>query len=448
MKDNHEKLNEAFANIDSSYIEKAETPPKRKRQAIVAALLVAVLTAGSLLCIPFFQKNAPSRHKPHHIDLCTTLLIDDTSLTQKSYTAKQIGDAMKDNNKTDSVSTSSYTTLNVPNASYLNLYTIPEGNWITLFEKPTDVMEPSKKDKAAFFNGILSRAKEKLNIPLSMSVDEHQISDNPLVFSHENFTVRAGSISAPYNIYGYTYVSIYPKTQSHPIKLNGNIISVDQTQTDDEIITSLDRIRAELCEMMGVNLPDTKIKREYDSYSEYGVTWLNVYFYNKNDHPANELCDTVPRSDYIKLSFDNFENWNGDTVSNKILTNLDTIEFIMYHQSPTIPVRAKMISLEKAEEMLKKGYVFGFHTCELCMQAQNPVDFSDYQYVSLAYKSTQDGCLMPFYAFYKLLPSTSPNNTECYALTYVPAFEISDVEAYFESQKENHKNNNYNVEYP
>ena len=113
-------------------------------------------------------------------------------------------------------------------------------------------------------------------------------------------------------------------------------------------------------------------------------------------------------------------------------------------RSYTVEQREQMISkirqltLEEAEEMLKKGQVFGFHACKLCMQEQSPVDFSDYTYVSLVYKATKDGRVLPFYAFYKLLGETK-HEYENYALTYVPAFEISDVEAYFESQKSHHR---------
>lgn len=60
MKDNNEKLNEAFLNIDSAYIEKAAKPPKRKRKAIIAAILVAALLTGALLSIPFFQNDRKS----------------------------------------------------------------------------------------------------------------------------------------------------------------------------------------------------------------------------------------------------------------------------------------------------------------------------------------------------------------------------------------------------
>ena len=87
MKDNNEKLNEAFLNIDPSYIEKAAKPPKRKRKAIVAALLIAALLTGTVLSISFFQKSAQNRHEANYIDFSTILLIDDTSLAEKSYTA-------------------------------------------------------------------------------------------------------------------------------------------------------------------------------------------------------------------------------------------------------------------------------------------------------------------------------------------------------------------------
>ena len=99
--------------------------------------------------------------------------------------------------------------------------------------------------------------------------------------------------------------------------------------------------------------------------------------------------------------------------------------------------RFNTISLEEAEVMLEKGYVFGGHYCPLCMQEQETVDFSDYDHVGIEYvqKATYEGYTneyYPFYAFYKEIEDGR------FARTYVPAFRVSGLEEYFESQESKH----------
>jgi hypothetical protein len=99
--------------------------------------------------------------------------------------------------------------------------------------------------------------------------------------------------------------------------------------------------------------------------------------------------------------------------------------------------RFNTISLEEAKAMLEKGYVFGGHSCPLCMQEQETVDFSDYDHVGIEYvqKATYEGYTneyYPFYAFYKEIEDGR------FARTYVPAFRVSGLEEYFESQKSKH----------
>jgi hypothetical protein len=99
-----------------------------------------------------------------------------------------------------------------------------------------------------------------------------------------------------------------------------------------------------------------------------------------------------------------------------------------------------MISLKKAEELLCKGYVFGGHSCPICMSEQSPVDFEEYDYVNLEYVRgyNEYSELIPFYAFYKYIGDDSGGN-KVFAKTYVPAIEVSGYEEYFESQAKYHK---------
>jgi hypothetical protein len=106
--------------------------------------------------------------------------------------------------------------------------------------------------------------------------------------------------------------------------------------------------------------------------------------------------------------------------------------------------KENMISLAEAEKMLYKGYVFGGHSCPLCMAEQEEISFEDYDYVGLEYvfgvgeEGRKYRDVVPFYAFYKAI-GTSENGDMIFAKTYVPAIEVSDLEAYFRDQKQSHK---------
>jgi hypothetical protein len=103
------------------------------------------------------------------------------------------------------------------------------------------------------------------------------------------------------------------------------------------------------------------------------------------------------------------------------------------------------ISLEEAEALLYNGYVFGGHSCPLCMAEQEKVDFEGYDFVSMEYlfryyynaDREVPSTGIPFYAFYKKI-GTAPNGNLIYAKTYVPAIPVSGYTEYFEKQKENH----------
>lgn len=235
-------------------------------------------------------------------------------------------------------------------------------------------------------------------------------------------------------------MSLLPAADVHSLSLYGQKIQVDQTQSDEEIIESLAEIKQSLFKMFGVSFQDVKIGRYYSYDSEYGVGGLRVYFYNESAHLLQKDGGLII-SDYIELDFDNCENYKGDVVSKTVLENV-TVSYVHYRVSaleryPAVST-ARKVSLEQAEEWLSRGYVFGGHSCDLCMAAQDKVDFSDYDFVELNYVYFEEAVL-PFYTFYKQLnPATETRHAE-YGKTYVPAFEVTGMEEYFASQQANHK---------
>ncbi len=200
----------------------------------------------------------------------------------------------------------------------------------------------------------------------------------------------------------------------------------------------------ELFAIFGVKFEDAKIVRKYDGDGEHGVSWLTIFFFDEDAHPLNQMSE-APVSDYIRVSFDNFANFENDILSETILQDVH----ILYRQNRR-DVREtyvesknlKMISLSEAEEMLAKGYVFGGHACPYCMEEQEAVDFEHYDKVGMEYVMGQDDTgeeleRVPFYVFYKYIKEAR-NGNQIYAKTYVPAIAVSGCEEYFESQKQYH----------
>ena len=341
----------------------------------------------------------------------------------------------------ESAATNAYTKHYVPDAKYLYLSPIPDCEYLPIYE----YFDSGRELDEGEFQDFINKSLLKLSAALGLSDLSYEIEredDESL-----SADMEAGNRIIRYSQqnYGY-YFSLYTynwEDEDYRITLNGQTIQIDQRQTDEEIIASLSGIRAQLFDIFGVSFPDVLIVRDYNSYSEYGATSISVYYYDAS-HPLNDY-KTSPYSSYIELDFDNYENYDGDIVSETILDDV-SIRYRAYHDySKKYPqiAQAKMLSLSEAEALLYNGYVFGGHTCPLCMAEQTEISFEGYDYVDLEYvfgydnKTDQPTIGVPFYAFYKKI-GTSKNGNMIYAKTYVPAVEVSGLGEYFEMQKNEH----------
>lgn len=219
----------------------------------------------------------------------------------------------------------------------------------------------------------------------------------------------------------------------------------EECVNDTYVLASFEKTKESLFRIFGKEFKNAKIIREYDEYSSHGVTFLRIYFYNENEHELNSILET-PVSDHICISFDNSLNWNGDIVSDDILSVAD----VYYRQNRTKAQntitetkKLKAISLADAEALLYEGYVFGGHSCPICMAQQNKVDFHNYDFVGFTYLNGYDENgkateYFPFYEFCKKIGTANNGNT-IYARTYVPAIELYGYEEYFKGLESEHK---------
>lgn len=358
----------------------------------------------------------------------------------------------------ESGTTNAYTEVYVPSSEYLWLGAIPQSEYLPIYRyDDSDAAFPDRAEYEAFVAQVVTNYYNALNMPVpDYVVEESKIATGLLGYElapveDDLIYLQAGQFylsSSARSTCTRFVLDVIPSTigsQDPTIRLNGHAVQVNQRQSDEEVLNSLEDVKSQLFAIYGVSFSDAKVTRYYDGYSDYGVCSLEVYYYDADAHPLNAYRDR-PVSDYIKIDFDNTRNFDGDIVSDTILSHAD-IEYWDYTESseelyPQI-ANGNMISLAEAEKLLYKGYVFGGHSCPRCMAEQEKISFEGYDYVGLEYvfgvrEEGKHRDIVPFYAFYKAI-GTSENGNMIFAKTYVPAIEVSDLEAYFRDQKQSHK---------
>lgn len=343
------------------------------------------------------------------------------------------------------IATNAYTKVYVPDPQYLYLDPLPEDNYLGVYQYNPPQKTLNKEEFNAFIDGILPKLASAVNV----DIPPYEIKEWN---TYEKGLRAYGDIGA----YDMTFEQTETEYWFHLLNLSmygdrkitlaGEPVQIDQRVSDDEIISSLQPIKNILFDLFDVSFTDVKVVRRFDSYSEHGAGSVSIYFYDEDSHGLNRMQER-PVSDRITILFDNTENYADDIVSDSVLT----VAGIEYYKSRedvsktySLIANAKRISLEDAEALLYNGYVFGGHSCPLCMAAQDKISFEGYDFVDLEYvfgydsETYQPTTGLPFYAFYKNI-GASENGNATYAKTYVPAIEVKDLEAYFQSQKKNHK---------
>lgn len=343
--------------------------------------------------------------------------------------------------------TSSYEKVYVPSLDYLDFHcAVPATQYLPIYQLKPPTSDLNQEEFDQFASTMIEEIARELGIAIpSYTIEETSLpdDDNRLVIrlpDMEGYYLSASQTASSNNLH------LQSNSKSQPEICLGDVrIEVDQSQNDEQIIASLSEIKEKLFSVFGVEFFNTKILRFYDDDGEHGVTRLHIYFYNEAAHPLNAVED-VPNSDYISLEYKNYQHSLGGIVSDTILRDVD----IRYRQFRidanelyAQTKQAATISLQEAEALLYNGYVFGGHSCPICMAEQDAVDFTDYDFVDIVYIQSAkpyDGPknIIPFYAFYKKI-GIAQNGNEIYARTYVPAIQVSGYEEYFKSQEAQHK---------
>ncbi len=261
----------------------------------------------------------------------------------------------------------------------------------------------------------LSEAKIDLN--QTSRTEEGKIYLVQNKYSNAKYALSFNQITDPSGRRGDSsrnFVEIHIVGENY-ISLGGKTVAIDLSLSETEVLSSLAEIRDLLFETFGCKMDESRLV--------CGAEGVYVEYYNR----ANE--DFV--SDSILIEFDPGEG--GSFVRSIKYTQYRTDQSEIY----TVAGEQTAISLKRAEELLKKGYVFGGHFCRKCMELQNPSCFDTYDFVSLTYVNN-DLMALPFYVFYKHIGVNESGNA-VYSKTYVCALELSGYEEYFEGQISGHK---------
>lgn len=323
-----------------------------------------------------------------------------------------------------------YEKVYAPGLEAFDILEIPDAEYLPVYARENSDVPFDRDSLLSFANEHLPGICEALEIEGGSYTLDEWSDDEYYARLNENLTV----FFSQYNSNSLR-VSHFTSEDDWTFTLYGDEVTVDQTQSDGEIIQSLSGVRDSLEKMLGRSFPNVRVRRHYSSYHS-GVALLFVDFYDKFESHYG-LSDEI-LSDYVTVFFQPKKDDEADS-------NFLDFNFLSYYELRTeqaeegykILSNEKMISLEKAEEMLKSGYVFGGHICRLCARNNAQVDFSDYDAVGIAYISG-----IPFYVFYKQIGAV-PGGNLIYARTYVPAIEVSGLEEYFEAQESVHKNESW-----
>ena len=299
----------------------------------------------------------------------------------------------------------------------------------------------------AALSPILARLASAMELPIPTYL--YKYTDNTLRLLTPDYTsphFNGLIFSAVQDERTHTVSLKHHVGHSQVLILNGIEVQVDQRLSDQKMIDSLSPIKDVLFEIFGVEYDDALVVRKYDSSADHGVTFLHIYFYDRTSF-INQYCES-PQVDYIRLTFENYNNFDGDVVSNTILT-VANIEYKFFRngaEDEFLPSQQeRMLTLREAEALLYDGQTFANrHFCSLCAEHATGIDFRDYDRVSLIYRFstfTDDPMLytgIPFYVFYKEYQTTDSGN-KCYAEAYVPAIEFNGYEDYLKHEQETHK---------
>ena len=416
--------------------------------AVASVVLVCTVTLASVLIWGPFSSNAdPFSELPLF----------------EGLTARQMNGVFP---QTESAYTNQYTKVYTPDEKYLFLPEMPQGEYVPILSHRNTGLPLNEEELLRYRDEIVPKLTKAFGATFRLTERWSHDStwDSPTISYHNSLEnaiwadVTQRLTQTNVYISQSTLKNGYGEECIVPLVINGQTIQIDQTKSDEEIIASLEGIKKELFDLFSVEFSDVKILRHYNKIKYINgvpsendpnvVDNISIYFYNKSDiYSSGYDNDSHQYTEYIRLNFHNTYSYHDLTPSKDILQDV-TVRFVKYrlplNETVTAVGKAELLTVKEAEELLKKGYVFGGHSCPLCMRNQTAVDFESYDAVGFEYlmdqnpRNKESSLIVPFYTFYKLIDEQD-DGYKTYAKTYVPAVHVDGLDEYFEIQAKYHR---------
>lgn len=433
----NEGLNHLDYDLVEKYVEqkdmlehKKKTKSARLRFAAIAACFALVLSAAFVV-VPMLWENDTERYIPSGEPWSPVI---PSNVDNVVLSADELDGFMNGLGSYEG-STNQYTEVYANAPQFLYVSPLPNTEYLPIYSNGTE--EPSITVFESFINEYLDAVTNFFGVDKAYEIEKKQYSDGDCFYRAE---LRGDDARIRFITQRECVCFDAVDSSNGRLALNGNMVSVLESDTDEAIKEKLQSDIKYICAVFGKDYDSVKIMREY-SYDQ--LTEIRIYLYTLRETVASPICSEVPMSaEYMTLTF--HTAWGKGTAcdweGSKDEAFLRGISLFKRTVSPSeyynITAKSKMISLKEAEKLLKKGYFFGGHSCPICMALQPKVDFSEYTCVDIEYVS--DGkTLIPFYAFYKYIGETE-YGIGTYAKTYVPAIEVTGLKEYFKNQKSNH----------
>ena len=439
--------NEGLNHIDPDFVEKYVEQKEGFRQksknskrvwirfGAIAACFILIVSA--IIFVPMLREIDPAI-EPYIPNGEAWSPIINANVSEIILSADEVGnvfDAVMDSNGTNQ-----YTKIYASAPEHLGIVPLPNAEYLPIYY--INQYTPTKNELNDFIIEYLDSATAFFGINTkNYEIEKDEMWNGNIFYEAELSENKKGIRFTARNNYLYFY---YYSLGERRLEINGNRISVMESDTDEQIEDKLKDTISYVNEAFGKQYSEIKIYRDY-SYMQLKTITIYLYSPEESIFPSN-FSESPMTSDYISLTFHtdwgsgSYCSWGG-TKDEAFLSNVSLYETSeKWNDYYAVDEKAKMLTLEEAEDLLEKGYVFGGHSCPLCMAAQPEVDFSNYTYVDVEYISDENREIyIPFYAFYKYI-GKSEHGIDTYAKTYVPAVQVSGYEEYFESQKDAHRN--------
>ncbi len=415
----------ALGGIDPSLIlaaaplEPGEKPQSKKRSSksgfigLIAACLCIVLVIG--IALPYL-KDFISPFNP--------------SYSEPYITAEEVGKIFHPLEYTAGIG--AYEELYVNEVDMSALGTIPKDKHIDIYKLNKSDSAVSKSELEEFESKMMDKLATALGADLNNS-SRSETSYSPQKIGSEyylgNYRVQFIQSSAnEFDDQPKNYVTITREDSLFhgSIFLNEEAVSVDPTQSEAEIASALEPIRDQLFEIFGCSFENVKVQKIYNPSRPAEAYAARITYYNE--------MNIWSQGDHIEIEFPLLSDRTLYARSISYYEHRANIDSYYYTEA-----KCELLTLEQAEALLKKGYVFSGHSCHLCNVSENVLSFDEYDYVGFEYRyfvNSDDPRGIPFYTFYK--ETKNAQGVAIYAKASVCAVEVLGQDEYFQSMEEWH----------